>query len=186
MQIKYEKMKLTNPQGLDEILSEILSRQIHGDWDEDIPAKQDIGTIEKTAVSRTTGVYWGMMMEAYARKYLSRNLKELGWNVESEMISGREYDCIGRKEGSPQRTAELAVEMYFPQPKIQANAEYYSAHEHSTKMIRKLTTIKAKHKYVLIGVPRDIVIDVTILPHPTIKTVYQEHKFKELLFLDEH
>jgi hypothetical protein len=186
MQIKFENRKVKNPQGLDEILSEILSRPVHGDWDEDIPKIQNIGTTKKTAVPRTIGTFWGKMMERHAREYLAKNLQELGWNLKSETIGRREYDCIGRKQGSLQRAPELAVEMYFPQPKIQAGAEYYSAPEHSRNMIERLTRIQAKRKYVLIGIPKGIPLDVSILPHPTIKILYQEHKFKKLFFLDQH
>jgi hypothetical protein len=175
-----------NPQGLDEILSEILSRPVHGDWDKDITKIQNIGVIKKTAVPRAIGDFWGKMMETNAREYLAKNLQELGWNLKSETIGRREYDCIGRKQGPHRTSPELAVEMYFPQPKIQAGAEYYSAPEHSRKMIERLTRIHAKRKYVLIGIPRDIPLDVSIFPHPAIKILYQEHKFKKLSFLDQH
>jgi hypothetical protein len=184
MQIKFENRKLRNPQGLDEILSEILCHPVHGDWDKDIPAIQDIGTLKKTAVPRRIGDVWGKMMETNAREYLAENLQRLGWNLKSERIHEREYDCIGRISNSLERASELAVEMYFPKPRNEG--EYHLVSNHSMKMIDKLTRIQAKRKYVLIGVPKDTTIECEVFPHPTIKILFQEHKFKRLVFLDQH
>jgi hypothetical protein len=180
--IKFEKRTLINPQGLDEILSEILCHPVHGDWDKNIPAIQYIGTLSEKEKSGRIGDFWGMMMERHAREYLAKNLQELGWTLKSEKIGRTQYDCIGRKQGVLHETPELAVEMYFPQPKIEADAEYYSATEHSIKMIRRLVRIQAKRKYILIGIPKDIPLNAIIHPHPTIKILYQEHEFKEIVF----
>lgn len=184
MQIKIENRKLRNPQGLDEILSEILCHPVHGDWDKNILGIQNIGTLKKTAVSRRMGDYWGNMMEKSAREYLAENLQQLGWNLKSEKIHGQEYDCIGRVRDSSDRTSELAIEMYFPKPRNEG--EYYHVFDHSMRMIGKLTRIQAKRKYVLIGIPKDTTIQIKVFPHPTIKILFQEHKFKKLLFYDQH
>jgi hypothetical protein len=179
MQIKFERMKLINPQGLDDILSEILCQPLHGDWDKNIPETQDIGNLKKTVVPRRIGDYWGRMMEKAAREYLAENLQQLGWNLRNEKIRGLEYDCIGRIRNSSDRTPELAVEMYFPKPR---EGEYYWTPNHSVKMIGKLSRIQAKRKYVLIGVPKDMAIEIEVVQHPTIKTLFQEYKFKEIVF----
>jgi hypothetical protein len=183
MQVKFENLRLRNPQGLDQILSEILRRPIRGDWDKNIPPIQNIGTLKRTSVPRRVTHIWGTMLEKTAREYLAENLQLLGWSLKSETIRGREFDCIARAPDSRDRTAELAVEMYFPIPKTKG--QYHLAPDHSIKMITKLTQIQAKRKYVLIGIPKDVAIEVKIFMHPTIKILFQEYKFKKMLFLNQ-
>jgi hypothetical protein len=182
--IKIEKRMVWNPQGLDEILSEILCRPVHGDWDRNIPEIIHARTLEEATVQGEVGDVWGKMMEKFAREYLSKNLQELGWEIKGGKIQGHEYDCIGRISGSPDRIPELTVEMYFPEPKTEG--EYCNATERSLKMIRKLAGIEAKRKYVLIGVPKNTAISVLLHEHPTIKTLFQEYKFRKLQFSDHH
>lgn len=182
MQVKPNKERLRNPQGLDQILSEILGYEVHGDWDKDICRIQNIGNIKREGVSGKAGDVWGKLMESTAREYLARNLQQLGWRLRNEKVNGEEYDCIGRSCDSSDKTAELAVEMYFPQPKV---GEYSNTPQHSLEMIEKLLKIEAKRKYVLIGAPKDMIIGVAIQPHPTIKTLFQEYKLTGWVFHEQ-
>jgi hypothetical protein len=45
---------LRNPQGLNEILSEILGRPVEGNWDEDLPSECYIGRRSKEQLRGTT------------------------------------------------------------------------------------------------------------------------------------
>ena len=114
MQSKSEETILLNPQGLDQILSEILCHPVHGDWDKDISQLQYIGTLKEAQKEGRIGDFWGTMMQDNARDYLAKNLQQLGWNLKSEKIHGHEYDCIGRIRDSSNKAPRIGCRNVFP------------------------------------------------------------------------
>ena len=174
--------RFRNPQGLNEILSEILGHPVRGDWDSDIPSEVYVGKWKKEQIKGKTAQQWGDMLEKYACSYLTKKLKGSGWTLlHGKEIGGKEYDCLGWK-GKPRdkQTLDLAIEMYFPIPKKEQKYEFEYVRKQTDKMVRKLEKISAKSKYILIGVPHDSEITTRELLRPDIKVVHQEYKFKKV------
>ena len=170
-----------NPQGLNEILSEILGHPVHGDWDRDIPSEVYIGKLKKEKVKGRTSQVWGSILEKHAYSYLRQKLKDSEWTLlGGEEIGGKEYDCLGWK-GKPRdkQSPDLAIEMYFPIPKEEETYKFQHISKQTAKMVQKLEKINAKYKYVVIGVPHDSDITTIERLHPDIKVVCQEHRFKK-------
>jgi hypothetical protein len=173
------KRELRNPQGLNEILSEILGHRVTGDWDKSIPSQVYLGKLKKEQYKGRTSQIWGNLLEKYAFLYLAKELEESGWKLyRGEKIGGMEYDCLGWKgELKNKRSSDLAIELYFPIPKNEQSYEFEYIQKKTDKMVRRLEKINAKQKYILLGVPRDRTITVVERPRPDIRVVYQEYRF---------
>lgn len=176
-----EEKHYRNPEGLNEILSDILGHSVTGDWDKDIPSRKHLGAYKKGKVEGRMGQEWGDLFEEQACSYLSVRLKESGWELRSrEYINGEQYDCVGwRGPCKSKQSPDLVVEMYFPRPKDTSSFMLSKAKEKVRKMVRKLERVNARLKYIVIGVPKG---DITCWeqPHPDIKVVFQEHRFKNI------
>lgn len=177
------KREFRNPQGLNEILSELLEHPVNDDWDADIPSESYIGRIKKDeykgSARGATSQQWGRIMETYAFSYLARHLEASGWKLRrGEMIDGKEYDCLGwRAEHENERMPDLAIEMHFPLPQQSETYLLTYITKQTDKMMQKLEHAEAKHRYIVIGVPPNKRIETIEAPHPLIKVVYQEYKF---------
>jgi hypothetical protein len=110
-----------NPQGLNDILLDVLGYEVSGDWDKDMPNVTQLGSIPKADVPKVidgkVGNEWGRQTHYYAVRYLKNELEKNGWTVSVlKEFNGFEYDLIGwEKETQP--VPDLHVELYFPQPK---------------------------------------------------------------------
>lgn len=164
---------------MNEILSDILDHVADGDWDKDIPSEIYIGKLRKEQVKGRTSQLWGKILEKHACSYLREKLKDFGWILkQGEIIAGKEFDCVGwREESKDKQSPDLAIEMHFPIPRPQQSYEFKYIRKQTDIMVRKLENITAKHKYILIGVPRNRTITVVEAPHPDVKVVYQEYRF---------
>lgn len=171
-----------NPQGLNEILSEILGYSVSGDWDENFPSEIYVGRWKKEKVKGKTSQEWGARLEDYACSYLAKKLKIAGWELfHKRKIGENEYDCVGWK-GKPKdkQSPDLVIEMYFPIPKGEPEYEFEYVRKKTDQMVRRLGRINAEMKYVVIGVPCDRKITTLEIPRPGIKVVYQEYKFTKV------
>lgn len=173
------KRKFRNPQGLNEILSELLGHPVNGDWDADIPSEIYIGRIEKGEYKGATSQQWGRIMEKYACSYLATHLEASGWKLHrGEKINGKEYDCVGWKgEHENNQQPDLAIEMYFPLPQQAETYLLTYIAKQTDKMVRRLEQVEAKHRYIVIGVPPNKRIETIEAPHPVIRVLFQEYKF---------
>jgi hypothetical protein len=174
--------KFKNPQGLNKILSDIIGRSVHGDWDKDVPSEVYIGKLKKEQLEGRTSQEWGDLLEEYAFLYLKEKLRNSGWVLRRrEKIGEKEFDCVGWK-GEPEgkQSPDLAIEIYFSYPQPQDS--YYLKHikGKTNDMVQRLETISAKHKYVLIGIPHDKMLTSTEQPRRDIKVVYQEYRFRKV------
>ena len=126
------------------------------------------------------GQVWGDMMEKLAFDYLEEELKEAGWKLVNRAKIGQDYyDCIGWENKSCQQPPDLAIEMYFPEPK-ESKYDLKQVSDKTAHDVEKLERIDAKRKYLVIGVPRNRTITVTEQPRQDIKAVYQEYRFGNL------
>ena len=75
------KRGFRNPQGLNEILSEILEHSVQGDWDRDFPSEIYIGKWKKEKVKGKTSQEWGDRLEECACSYLRKKLEKSGWRL---------------------------------------------------------------------------------------------------------
>jgi len=178
------KREFKNPQGLNEILSEVLGRSVHGDWDEDMPSEVYIGKIKREKkdqqIRGKTSQKWGKLMEDYAFSYLERKLASSGWRLyQGKLVDGKEYDCIGWTEehDDKQPSPDIAIEMHFPYPQNEQSYFLQFIKKQTDKMVVKLERLNARHPYILIGVPRNKTIKTVEFPHPKIKLKWQEHRF---------
>jgi len=173
------KREFRNPQGLNEILFELLGHPVNGDWDADIPSEIFIGRIKKGEYKGATSQQWGRIMEKYAYSYLARHLEASGWKLrKGEMIDGKEYDCVGwRAEHENKQMPDLAIEMHFPLPQQSETYLLTYITKQTDKMMLKLEQVEANRRYIVIGVPPNKRIETIEAPHPLIKVVYQEYKF---------
>lgn len=173
------RRELKNPQGLNEILSEILGHPVSGDWDRGIPSEIYIGKLKKEQYKGRASQVWGNLLEECACSYLEKKLRGSGWKLyHGEKIGGKECDCLGWKGGpKDKQSPDLAVEMHFPLPKPEQSYEFEHIRKQTDKMVRKLEKINAKYKYIVIGVPRDRKIQTLERPRSDIKVVYQEYRF---------
>lgn len=172
------RRELKNPQGLNEILSEILGHPVRGDWDRDIPSEIYVGKLKKEQYKGRTSQVWGNLMEMYAFWYLAKMLNGSDWILCHGQVNGKEYDCLGWKgKLKDKKSPDLAIEMHFPLPKPEESYELEHIVKQTDKMVRKLEKLNAKHKYILIGVPRNRRIQTREHPRSDIKVVHQEYRF---------
>lgn len=176
------KREFQNPQGLNEILSEILGHPVQGDWDRDIPSEFYVGRWKKEDTKKIlkgrTGQVWGNMLEKHACSYLAEKLEDSGWRLlHNHKIGENEYDCVGWKDRPIEGSPDLAVEMYFPTPKEEVKYEVKNIREKIADDVTRLEKIHAKYKFIVIGVPRGKRITTIERPRSDIKVVYQEYRF---------
>jgi len=173
------KFDVKNPQGLNDILRDLLGNEVTGDWDKDIPKKLHIGSIKKEEVSKVlrgkVGTAWGKLMEDYAMKYLKDALEKNGWNIVTQRKSkGLECDLLGWKDKG-NTTPDLHVEVHFPQPK--RTPYRLDLDEKATKDANKLIKIGAKNKYLVIGITQNKVLSIIMSKNPLVNIKFQEHRF---------
>jgi len=171
-----------NPEGLNEILSELLGYPVNGDWSKAFPSEEYVGKWKKEDTKKIlkgrTGQVWGDTREKSACSYLATKLKESGWTLlNRHKIGDKEYDCVGWNNKPVKGVPDLVVETYFPKLKNEKHYELKNIRDKVAADVDKLEKINAKFKYIVIGVPRNRQIKVIEQPHPSIKVKYQKYRF---------
>jgi hypothetical protein len=177
-----------NPQGLNEIIFQLTGCVIEtDDWDQKIPNYWHIGKYTDYSAKRKTRQMWGTMFHEEAFLYLKKNLKGFGWNLKyGQIIDGKEYDCIGWKgKICDVHHPDLAIEMHFPMPKKGESYELSHVIEQARKMMEKLRLLKAKHKFILIGIPTNMTADIFGIAHSEVKMMFQRYKLRRLKWLKQ-
>jgi hypothetical protein len=181
--ISFNNKEFFNPQGLNEILSDLLNISIDedADWAKDIPTNIHLGPLKKNQVMGRINQFWGEMWESYAFTYLNERLSTSGWVLNRNyVINGVEYDIVGwyNIHENEVRSPDLVIEMYCPHPKDENSYEFKYILKKQDKIIGKLENIQSKYKYFFIGVPRNMKIRTVEREHSEIKVIYQEYRFR--------
>ena len=178
-----------NPRSLNEIIFDIQGLVIHDDdWDKNIDSHMHMGKLKDCSAGGKVRQIWGALLHEQAFLYLKEKLKGFGWKLKyGQEIDGKEYDCLGWKgKIKDAQHPDLAIEMYFPlPPRTKGSNELPYIAKHPREMREKLRKINAKHKYVLIGVPRNKIVKTLEIAHPDMKVVYQRHRFGKIALVKQ-